>query len=307
MGQFSRVNKNKDMYQNIIEEKDTQTVDSSLRDFERRTSKVRTEENTYSGNRFKAKDDYINITPTSQDDHELINQEAAIDLSTQSTSLSDSNETKQYSREMLEDVDLLSDFIEEVKHYNIDKGLRSFQDTQSNILSNLQKSNELETPEAVVELTTEIQKIIEDLENQNEILEEKEVDQEVMIDLFKPLDDKDDQVISEMLNEIETSALDVINPINALLNEKEDDKLEEHVSDLALTTSDQGSYETNELLELTQSLSLKLDIQENELKQVKDHNSLLDKTLTVIIVLLVVALVVLALFGLWWVNKERGL
>lgn len=301
MGQFSRVNKNKEMYQNILEEKDSQIIDASLRDFERRTSKTKVSKDTYQASRYKVKDNYISLTSGDEDIVEELEEVSVEEVSP----ILNEEETKVYGKEIIEDKDLLSDFIEEVKHYNINKGLRSFQDTQSNILSNLQKNNELERPKVVVELTSEIQKIIDDLENQNEILEEKEETKEVLIDNFKPLNDSDDRVIAEMLDQIETSALNVIEPINELLEQTSELALVEEKLEADLVNP-VNSYEANELLELTQTLSMKLDLQENELNEVKEHTSFLDKLLTVIIVLLVLALIGLAVFGIWYVKKERG-
>lgn len=301
MGQFSRVNKNKEMYQNILEEKDSQIIDASLRDFERRTSKTKVSKDTYQASRYKVKDNYISLTSGDEDIVEELEEVSVEEVSP----ILNEEETKVYGKEIIEDKDLLSDFIEEVKHYNINKGLRSFQDTQSNILSNLQKNNELERPKVVVELTSEIQKIIDDLENQNEILEEKEETKEVLIDNFKPLNDNDDRVIAEMLDQIETSALNVIEPINELLEQTSELALVEETLEADLVNP-VNSYEANELLELTQTLSMKLDLQENELNEVKEHTSFLDKLLTVIIVLLVLALIGLAVFGIWYVKKERG-
>ena len=122
MGQFSRVNKNKEMYQNILEEKDSQIIDASLRDFERRTSKTKVSKDTYQASRYKVKDNYISLTSGDEDIVEELEEVSVEEVSP----ILNEEETKVYGKEIIEDQDLLSDFIEEVKHYNIKKGLRSF-------------------------------------------------------------------------------------------------------------------------------------------------------------------------------------
>lgn len=292
MGQFSRVNKNKDLYQNIIENDNTEIVDASLRDYERRTSRSQDEEKVYNASRLKGKDTFINISHL-QDEVELKTDVETYEEPVQE--LATNAVDHKIGKEVVQDKDLLSEFIEEVKHYNINKGLRTVQDTQSNILSNLQKNEEVEKPDVVMELTTEIQQIIDDLEVQS-FEEPQDKTKEVSIESLKPLDDDEDKVLSEMLDAIETNALEITEQVNAEIAKSEDS------SDTVPVTS----FEANELLELTQTLSLKLDIQENELREVKEHNSFIDRILTVIIAVLAISLVLIVVYGLWWVYKERG-
>lgn len=292
MGQFSRVNRNKDLYQNIIENDNTEIVDASLRDYERRTSRSQDEEKVYNASRLKGKDTFINISHLQDEDKLKTNLETYEEpVQELSTNIVD----HKLGKEVVQDKDLLSEFIEEVKHYNINKGLRTVQDTQSNILNNLQKNEKVEKPDVVMELTTEIQQIIDDLEVQS-FEDPQDKTKEVSIETLKPLDDAEDKVLSEMLDAIETNALEITEQVNAEIAKSEES------SDTVPVTS----FETNELLELTQTLSLKLDIQENELREVKEHNSFIDRVLTVIIAVLAISLVLIVVYGLWWVYKERG-
>lgn len=300
MSQFSRVNKNKDLYQSIIEDDKTEVVENSLRDFESRTSRTTEEKTVYNANRLKHKDEYINLATGEMVQEEQLTPFEKYDLEVSSIDHSYQNE----ANNIITNKDLLSDFIEEVKHYNINRGLRSDQDTQTNILNNLNHQN-LSEPSVVVELTNEIQQIIGDLEEETKKITLPQ-SEEVVIDSFKPLDEQQNRVLSEMLDEIETSAINVVN-VEDYENKSENvlkDEVREFTREELLTQT--NSFEANELFELTQSLNLKLEEQKNELEKVKKHSTFIDRLVTGIFILLIFSLVVLIGYAFWFIMKERG-
>lgn len=300
MSQFSRVNKNKDLYQSIIEDDKTEVVENSLRDFESRTSRTTEEKTVYNANRLKHKDEYINLATGEMVQEEQLTPFEKYDLEVSSIDHSYQNE----ANNVITNKDLLSEFIEEVKHYNINRGLRSDQDTQTNILNNLNHQN-LSEPSVVVELTNEIQQIIGDLEEETKKITLPQ-SEEVVIDSFKPLDEQQNRVLSEMLDEIETSAINVVN-VEDYENKSENvlkDEVREFTREELLTQT--NSFEANELFELTQSLNLKLEEQKNELEKVKKHSTFIDRLVTGIFILLIFSLVVLIGYAFWFIMKERG-
>ena len=281
MSQFSRVKKNSDLYKEIIEDNSAEIIENSLRDYKNRMSKSEVKED-YVASRLK-RNEKINVESESI--------EKAVDKT-----------------EILSDRDLLSDFIEEVKHYNINKGLRSVQDTQTNILNNLEEGNKVKVESnSVLELTSEIQQIISDLENME--VEEDPVDT-YEVPIIKTLDDKADEELINIFEEIETSSLNI-----------EDIKVEDEEEVLDLIEIDEieiteepvvedvhvNDFKSNELLELTHTLNLKLDLQEKDLEVIEPENSLIDKILTGIIIFLVLALILIIAYGIWWVYMKRGL
>lgn len=304
MSQFSRVNKNKELYQDIIQDDDTEIIESSLRDYERRMSKHNQNTDDYVASRLKRNEQLV--------DHLDVEQPVQLEAAAK--------------EEILSDRDLLSDFIEEVKHYNINKGLRSVQDTQTNILNNLSQGNtSSDAPESqsILELTSEIQQIIGDLDTMT--VEEDET-KEIETPVLKTLDSDEDEELASIFNEIETSSLSLeeilrsdhveLSTDESLIEERvkpevvEIEEVEKH-SDVKQSfkqdvSEDKADFKANELLELTQTLSLKLDLQEKELEDVQAHSTVIDKILTAIIVILIVAMAIIIIYGVWWVYSERG-
>ena len=70
--------------------------------------------------------------------------------------------------------------------------------------------------------------------------------------------------------------------------------------------SNKRDFKSSELLELTQTLNLKLDLQEAELEEVSEKVTVLDRILTGFLVVLVVALILIIAYGIFWVYRERG-
>lgn len=290
MSQFSRVKKNSDLYKEIIEDNSSEIIENSLRDYKNRMSKNEVKEEDYVASRLKR--------------NEKINEEINVE--------SESVEKVIDKTEILSDRDLLSDFIEEVKHYNINKGLRSVQDTQTNILNNLEEGSKVKNDSnAVLELTSEIKQIINDLENME--VEEDVVDT-YEVPIIKTLDDKADEELISIFEEIETSPIniedikhdeDTVDEVD-LIDLMELEIIEEPI--VSVVEDDHvNDFKSNELLELTQTLNLKLDLQEQELETIEPESSIIDKVLTAIIIFLVVALVLIIAYGIWWVYMKRGL
>ncbi len=284
MSQYSRVKKNSDLYKEIIEDNSAEIIENSLRDYKNRMSKSEVEED-YVASRLK-RNEKINVESESI--------EKVIDKT-----------------EILSDRDLLSDFIEEVKHYNINKGLRSVQDTQTNILNNLEEGNKVKSESnSVLELTSEIKQIINDLENME--VEEEVVDSHE-VPIIKTLNDKADEELINIFEEIETSSkiidyVDTEEVVDELkfVETTEEEHVEEPIVEI-VEEEHVNDFKSNELLELTQTLNLKLDLQEQELETIEAEGSIIDKILTGIIIFLVIALIIIIAYGIWWVYMKRGL
>lgn len=333
MSEFSRVKKNKDLYKEIIEDDKTKIIESSLRDYERRTTDPHSNESKYQASRYRKNHKLESDKEQFDQTFDLENKES------QPESLS--------KKEILRDRDLLEEFIEEVKHYNINRGLRNVQDTQMNILQNLGKTptenieNDLSETFKEVEnitksdqdLTREIQAIISDLDNEIEEITLPEPDGFV----FTPLDEEKDKILYSIFEEIEENADKKPKTDKAVFNrdevsktvelEEAEESLKEEVvkktefetrdinnvsqeiitDEVLETTNDKRDYKSSELLELTQTLNLKLDLQEAELDNVTQKVSVLDKILSLFVLILVLALIGIILFGIFWVSKERGL
>lgn len=298
MSKFSRVKKNQDLYQDIIQDDSSEIIESSLRDYERRISKENQVTDEYIANRLKRNE-------------QLVEQiEGKVDEPRETAQLQTAAK-----EDILSDRDLLSDFIEEVKHYNINKGLRSVQDTQTNILNNLTQGapqqEKTESP-SILELTSEIQQIIGDLDSMDVVEEEAEVE----VPVLKTLDHEEDEELASIFNEIETSSLsleEILKSDNVELVEEKpqaDETVEVEVVEEVSKEDieeDKSDYKANELLELTQTLSLKLDLQEKELEDVQAHSTVIDKVLTGVIIILVIAMILIIAYGIWWVYMERGI
>ena len=313
MGQFSRVNKNKDLYHDLIKDDHEKLLEKSLRDYEQRIRKVEKEE-PYVASRFRPEVDNIDVA----EDIDPI----------------ESNNSALKKEELLKDKDLLADFIEEVKHYNINRGLRTVQDTQMNILHNLNnetptEKNKISEPEVVEpikqntvsELTQEIQAIIQDLETDSALIATTDDYDDRSVSVvteelqeYRTVDNNEE--LESVFNEIETSALklsqSIIDNESSEQQTKSNDKIEQD-NKLVLEerSNEQSDFKSNELLELTQTLNLKLDLQDTEDTtasiDTKPKVELLDKFLTFVIIMLTVALIAFVIFGIYYVSKGRGL
>ena len=335
MSEFSRVKKNKKLYSEIIEDDKTKIIESSLRDYERRTTDSHSDESKYQASRYRK-------------NHDIQKKESSVAAEPVESVVAKEAIAQ---KEILRDRDLLEEFIEEVKHYNINRGLRNVQDTQMNILQNLGKTSQDAEVEKIKEepkqevvdksdqdLTQEIMAIISNLDNEDIDYEEDEKNDFV----FTPLDDENDKKLSTIFDEIEehsdkpkidkksfTTKNDANNESEESIEEETEDakalktdnvlalpktqdldgKLNKFEPSVKETTSykDGRDFKSQELLELTQTLNLKLDLHENEIQDVSKKVTILDKILSLLIVFLIIAWVVIILFGIYWVSKERGL
>ncbi len=280
MGNFSRVKKNAQLYQEVIEDDKTSIIESSLLDYERRVKRGDVSSD-YIASRLKKNKNIEEKTVV----EETFNDE--IDLKAK-------DEKVILKEDILRDRDLLADFIEEVKHYNINRGLRTVADTQMNILETLHKSDD--KVEEDLDLTSEIQQIISDFEVLDEQIEEVEVLDKPII---KPLNEDKTKQLINVFEEIETSAIKVVDETSDKIVFDKEEVIEEKIND--------KDFKSNELLELTQTLNLKLDLsEENKVVEVNKKAVFIDKLLTFFIAILVFALLVMIGIGIWWVAKERG-
>ena len=319
MGQYSRVKRNKDLYKEIIEDdKNSEIIESSYSDYERRTTDPKSKESRYQTRRLK-----------SYEDKKLSNEEPPFTMEEEERA-EKSKKASLSKKEILRDRDLLDEFIEEVKHYNINRGLRNVQDTQMNILQSLNKNQkkdntiedestledentyqpkekkvdsqeeaieadveeDLHKTKSDMELTQEIEAIISELEKES-IEEDLEKTSDNFV--FKPLEKEQDSELSQIVKDIEDKPKEKIK-YKKDENKKEPEKESESKPD----------FKTSELHDLTQTLSLKLDLQEEEINEVSEKVSLIDKVLTFFVIVLLIFLIVVIAYGIYWVYVERG-
>lgn len=336
MQEFSRVKKNQKLYKEILKEDKTKIIEKSLRDYEQRVNRQDNTESTYQASRYRKNLD--------QSEEDLLLDDSETETPPKDLDYLDDDNlatVEQLSQdEILRNRDLLEDFINEVKNYNINRGLRKVEDTQINILKSLNKkdNNEKKVPKELVEnqtievpaeivekkepekltdnqqLTQEIQTILSDLDNEETYTVDESSDDFV----FKPLDKEKEKKLSNIFEEIEeNSEVNKESKKVVFKPSKEDQKpnpkkqkLEFIEADEVLSANDdkvQRDYKANELLELTQTLNLKLDLQEEaDIEEYEQETSFIDKVLTVFLALLVLILLVIVIYGIYWVYTERG-
>lgn len=326
MSKFSRVKKNADLYNEINKEDKTKIIESSLRDYERRTTNPHTKESTYQASRYRKNKDLIDELSKEKSEDYIKPTDDVLSEESSSEALS--------KKEILRDRDLLEEFIQEVKHYNINRGLRNVQDTQMNILQTLSKTpqpteeardkaevldeNVEETKKSDLELTQEIQAIIKELDEKDL---ESDYDDEGLDDfVFTPLADNKEEELTNIFSEIEDNSRHGHKPEKVVFKAEENNLEAKNINEedvLAGTenkleeikdenNSNKRDFKSSELLELTQTLNLKLDLQEAELEEVSEKVTVLDRILTGFLVVLVVALILIIAYGIFWVYRERG-
>lgn len=311
MSKFSRVKKNVDLYNKILEEDKTKIIESSLRDYERRTTDPHSMESAYQASRYRKNKDLID---------ELAQEEFEQPSDLKENVKSEKPAEALFKKEILRDRDLLEEFIEEVKHYNINRGLRNVQDTQMNILQNLSKKPQdsddksqikakSEASKSDLELTQEIQAIINELDEKD--LESDYDDEGSDNFVYNPLPASKEEELSSIYNEIKSNAKQSQKPDKAVFSQPEEKdtekaKQESKASLPIVENNSKRDFKSSELLELTQTLNLKLDLQEAELEEVSEKVGLIDKILTGFLLVLVLALVVIIAYGIFWVYRERG-
>lgn len=334
MSQFSRVKKNDDLYKEINLEDKTKIIESSLRDYERRTTDPHSNESKYQASRYRK-----NYQLAKELENAIIEEENELekDVIEQNDGDFQAEKTNPLKKEeILRDRNLLEEFIEEVKHYNINRGLRNVQDTQMNILQNLAKGRSKEDQSIIIdpikpqnivseqktdlELTQEIQAIISELDDEVDYLEKEESQENKDQFVFTPLDkDKDAQltnIFEEIIdnskaekpkNQSLVSGYDLnqenLDDIEEVENIIVEDKLELEPTKSEVVKRD---YKSSELLELTQTLNLKLDLQEAELEEVSKKVNIIDRILSFFVAFLVMALLAVIFYGIYWVYVERG-
>lgn len=308
MSEFSRVKKNQDLYKTINQEDKTKIIESSLRDYERRLKITDNKTEDYQPSRYRTSQDF-----SSEDD--TFDKKSLKPLK---------NQKIFNQKEILRDRDLLEEFIEEVKHYNISRGLRNVQDTQMNILKNLGKAQDKnikanlsddfsdDIEEEDQDLTKEIQAIISNLDQDD--LDHQEDSFESTL---KPLDSDNKELLSHLFEEIGVNKESTGPQIeNADFHIEKNGKLQDSKQELikfdpdpktSVDYKEARDFKSQELLDLTQTLNLKLNLQEEELEQVSSKVKLLDKILSSLIFILVLLSIFIVLFGVYWVAKERGL
>lgn len=191
------------------------------------------------------------------------------------------------SEAMIEDTDsfksdYLSDFINEAKQYNVEKGFRVDHDTRSNLLRELKaqqiyvEEDELE-PQEIIEVDED--EVIETLTD-NDLFEEPQSQVEETVE-FKVEEAIDEQ---EETDEFEET---IMMRVAQLANQE-------------MNTQDYTDFDVNssDLLEATTKLKVQLDQQSAVVKDMKTKIDKTNRSLNVALTFLIICLVVLiAVFG----------
>ncbi len=167
-----------------------------------------------------------------------------------------------------------------------------------------------------MELTQEIEAIIGELDANSDYIEESEMITPKDQFVFTPLDKDKDEQLKSIFEEIkDNSEVEKIKKQEIFEEVVEDEKIqvEEIIQkDELLKKEDvkndfvKRNYKSSELLELTQTLNLKLDLQEAELDEVSKKVNFIDRILSFFVVFLIMTLLAVIFYGIYFVYVERG-
>lgn len=202
----------------------------------------------------------------------------------------------------------LDEFIDEVKQYNISKGLRTVEDTELNILSEL-RGTRTRSPEFFRQQ--------KEKEDGSTIAFERSARKEV-----QPLEKKEEEVqrpFKEADPTLEEEIQAVLKDIN--VPEKEEVKEDEHIP------SEEESSETKvndfkefkeesktlkpelneELLQKTTELTTKMESYDSKLEDVDEQVSTVNKVLNILLTVLLIILVCILGVLVYYILKSRGI
>lgn len=219
------------------------------------------------------------------------------------------NIEKSEEKEQIDDkfnTDFINEYIKEVKQYNYDKGLRSAEDTQLNILKEVRKGNDpmlrpfgeiegeakgkLELPENVIKaideqeeirntISLEIKSILAEEQAEQNVYEEKEPVEEGLMENEIFIEDQED----------EDDGLDV---------KKIDSPVHEHITSADIE---------NIVLNQTKEIKAQLESYENELDDMSNTVSNTNRLLNIVLVTLIIALVIVLGVIVYWNLMKRGI
>ena len=237
-------------------------------------------------------------------------------------------------------VDNIDSILSDLKEYNIEKGIRNVEDTQINIISELNKEELLtssksdEKPEPAEETVTasvkpekkslfqsffgvsdeEIDNYEEDdddldadvktVKESAEKYSEEEIEQ-TNNSIMKAIADMKPIEDGELLyDETPTAEIPVQREYAQPLTRKQEDQ--EHINKLTKQIEKERAAR-EEMFERTQQLKLQVSEYENDLNEVSNNMSRTNRILNVILTLLIIALFVILFIMGFFFAKERGL
>lgn len=204
--------------------------------------------------------------------------------------------------------DLIQSFISEVKRYNIQSGLRSVEDTNMNILNELNKEMPLvnEKKQSSDLLFEPEKKEAESLTVDDDLeLTKQNISSEIHKLLkgeYNPLDDYHDDAEHDQLKTTEIS----LNQEETLDNKSQ---ATNDLSELPIKQENSVTKEddlTQKLLEETQSLKLQLSEYENELSTINNDVNRSSKLLSLFVFILLLVVMVVVALVIYWVLMLKG-
>lgn len=182
----------------------------------------------------------------------------------------------------------MNDFLDEVKAYNLEKGYRKTEDTSKDILKPIKKDKELSS--------------INEIENKEEIIEDKSLDKELE---EETCDNKDTAIQQESLDITLQEDQEAIRRMIAsdFIDVDEENQAKDLSSSLNSNTS---STDIQLVVEETQKL--KLQITEYEKGLIDMNNSVLssNRLLNFLIFILVLVLMIMLGIAIYWVLYSKG-
>lgn len=269
MEQFSRVKKYEQL-RNDIEQKDAtnNAGEQAILDI----TKVKEETQTY--------------TPTHEKDVRFVEETKTPEL--------DSTFKNEY----------LDSFIQEVREYNIKKGVREYEDTKLDILQQLNSKNRErranyvekieEEPREMSDETMEISKQVFSLLNENDTPQE-EMPQPIVEDVEEVV-----EVVKEPV--VEVSPTRVTSELEARIASLESQLVEttQQMQKSKMNEDDFDSFSKKELIEQTQKLKVQMDEYKDELEDLNTGIDSNNKLLNIIITILIVALLAVIGVVVYW-------
>ena len=273
MEQFSRVKKYEQL-RNDIEQKDAtnNAGEQAILDI----TKVKEETQTY--------------TPTHEKDVRFVEETKTPEL--------DSTFKNEY----------LDSFIQEVREYNIKKGVREYEDTKLDILQQLNSKNRErranyvekieEEPREMSDETMEISKQVFSLLNENDTPQE-EMPQPIVEDVEEVVEVVKEPVVEEV---VEVSPTRVTSELEARIASLESQLVEttQQMQKSKMNEDDFDSFSKKELIEQTQKLKVQMDEYKDELEDLNTGIDSNNKLLNIIITILIVALLAVIGVVVYW-------
>lgn len=273
MEQFSRVKKYEQL-RNDIEQKDAtnNAGEQAILDI----TKVKEETQTY--------------TPTHEKDVRFVEETKTPEL--------DSTFKNEY----------LDSFIQEVREYNIKKGVREYEDTKLDILQQLNSKNRErranyvekieEEPREMSDETMEISKQVFSLLNENDTPQE-EMPQPIVEDVEEVVEVVKAPVVEEV---VEVSPTRVTSELEARIASLESQLVEttQQMQKSKMNEDDFDSFSKKELIEQTQKLKVQMDEYKDELEDLNTGIDSNNKLLNIIITILIVALLAVIGVVVYW-------